>query len=425
MKELLLIKDTLANKISYYHLMLLLLSLPFDRFYSHIILISFAIHTIIQYKKNAVKPIFTLRTLALQSVFFVTAISTIYTSNRTHAFVEWGLDIPILILPLLLCINPIDLRKYKSNLLLIFALGCTATIVYLYFDAFITIRYYKLSFKAILSPAFTNHNFSKPLNIHATFFSLQLVIGLIHLLSQLINKNTIRISKSIYRLCVIILIAGIIQLSSKSIFLALFLIINLALPFIALQGKARSRYFLIVSTISVLAFIGIVNTPYFKNRYLTEFRKDLSATNTEESLEPRMERWIIATELIQQSPLIGYGAGTEIGLLEQKYFDKKYYYSFISHLNAHNQYLSFLIKSGIWGLLIYLLTLFYGFKKAMQKSDIVFFSFMLIVSIVSFSENLLDVDKGVMFYSIFFSFFAFSSYQNAIENYPEKTINIS
>ena len=51
MKELLLINDNTANKISYYHLLFLLASLPFDRFYSHIILISFAAHTLIHLKK--------------------------------------------------------------------------------------------------------------------------------------------------------------------------------------------------------------------------------------------------------------------------------------------------------------------------------------------------------------------------------------
>src|SRR3569833_1200696 len=93
MKKLLLPVDNLANKISYYYLALLLLSLPFDRFYSHLILISFAVHTLIHFNRLALKPIFTLRTLALQSVFFGTVISTIYAGNRDLAFQEWGLDI--------------------------------------------------------------------------------------------------------------------------------------------------------------------------------------------------------------------------------------------------------------------------------------------------------------------------------------------
>jgi hypothetical protein len=59
-----------------------------------------------------------------------------------------------------------------------------------------------------------------------------------------------------------------------------------------------------------------------------------------------------------------------------------------------------------------LLTLIYGFKASLKNKDVVFISFMLVITIVSFSENILDVDKGVMFYSFFFSFFIFSDIEN-------------
>jgi O-antigen ligase len=180
------IKDSLANKISYYHLMLLMASLPFDRFYSHIILISFAIHTLIHFKKNEIKPVFNLRTIMLQSVFFITLLSTIYTVNSTEAFNEWGKHITIFIIPLLLCINPLDIKRYRPQLLMAFALVCTVTIVYLYFDALVTIKYYKLPFSTLFTAAFTNHNFSQPIDMHATFFSMQLVVALLFILSVLI-----------------------------------------------------------------------------------------------------------------------------------------------------------------------------------------------------------------------------------------------
>jgi len=167
MKEVLLIKDNLANKISYYHVILLLLSLPFDRFYSHLILASLAIHTIIQFRKSTVKPLLTWRTAILQSVFWVTIIGTLYTINFKQSMLEWELDLPVLLMPLILCFNPLDLRKYRQNLLMIFSLGCTATIAYLYFDALVTIRHYHLPLSSILSHAFTNHNFSEPIDIHA------------------------------------------------------------------------------------------------------------------------------------------------------------------------------------------------------------------------------------------------------------------
>ena len=68
-----------------------------------------------------------------------------------------------------------------------------------------------------------------------------------------------------------------------------------------------------------------------------------------------------------------------------------------------------MLKSGIWGLAVYLAVLAYGFKIALQHKDVLFISFMLLVAIVSLSENILDMDKGVFFYGFFFSFFLFSN----------------
>jgi O-antigen ligase len=300
------------------------------------------------------------------------------------------------------------MKKYRPQLLLAFALGCTVTIIYLYFNAFATIRYYKLPLSSILSPAFTNHNFAEPIDMHATFFSLQIVLALVYMLSLLIKENSV-LNKIFYGTCCFILLAGIIQLSSKSVFVALFLIINIAFPFLLLQGVQLKRFILVTASISVLIVIGIFNSRAFRDRYLTELRQDLSQSTAGETTDPRLARWEIAVDLVSKVPLTGYGAGSEIGLLQEKYFARKFYRSYLNGLNAHNEYLSFLIKSGVWGLAIYLATLVYGFKKAIPKKDILFFSFMMLMAIVSLSENILDADKGVIYYSFFFSFFVFAA----------------
>jgi len=412
MKELFLIRDNLANRISYYHVMLLVLSLPFDRFYSHLILASLAIHTIIQFRKDAIKPLFTWRTLVLQSVFWVTLAGTLYTINFQQSLLEWELDIPILLVPLIFCFNPLDLKKYRQNLLLIFALGCTATIGYLYLDALITIRHYRLPWSSILSPAFTNHNFSEPIDMHATFLSLQIAIALIYMLSRLVGERLNRSTALLYLFCSLVLTAGIIQLSSKSIFAALFLVINFAIPWFLLQGKRRLWYLLISGGLSCIMAVGIFNSHALRDRFIVELKEDLSSSFAGQTVEPRLERWKVAVNLIQKSPIVGHGTGSEIQLLQEQFFAKKFYSSYIHRLNSHNQYLSFLVKTGIWGLSIYVLTLIYGFKQAIKRHDVIFFSFMMLISVVSLSENVLDADKGVMFYSIFLSYFVFVTEQS-------------
>jgi hypothetical protein len=64
-----------------------------------------------------------------------------------------------------------------------------------------------------------------------------------------------------------------------------------------------------------------------------------------------------------------------------------------------------MLRSGIFGLLIYLIVLCYAFVQSIRKKDFLFFSFLLLIATVSVSENILDVNKGIFFYSFFLSFF--------------------
>jgi len=410
MSGLFQVKDSLANKISYYHLMLLMASLPFDRFYSHLILISYGIHTLVQLKPRAIKPLFTWRTLVLQSIFSITVISTFYSNNPSEGFNDWGKQVTILLFPIFFCLNPLDIKKYRSQLLLAFSLVCTGTVIYLYADALITIRHYQLPVSALLTGAFINHNFAEPIDIHATFFSMQLVIALVYLITVLIKEKD-KYIRLFNLLCSLILLAGLIQLSSKSVLVVVFIIINIAVPYFIFKGAKRWRFIAISSLLSLLLIAGILYSGVFRERFLNEFKIDLSKAKTNEISDGRLARWQVVTDLIRKKPVIGYGSGSEMGLLQDAFFTHKLYNSYLNKLNAHNEYLSLWLKSGIIGLLIYTATLIWGFSINFKQKDLLFFTFLLLIAIVSFSENLLDVDKGIIFYAFFFSFFIFSVYK--------------
>jgi O-antigen ligase len=408
MSGLFQIKDSLANKISYYHLMLLMASLPFDRFYSHLILISYGIHTLIHLKRGNIKPLFKWRTIALQSVFFITVLSTFYSINPHEGFNDWGKQIVIFLFPVFFCLNPLDIKKYRSQLLLSFALVCAITVIYLYADAFITIRHYQLPLSAIISGAFINHNFAEPINMHATFFSMQLVIALVCLISTVIKEKN-RYTRMFYLVCSIILTAGLIQLSSKSVLIVLFIIINIAAPYFIFQGSKRWKFVLFSSSLSLVLIFGILYSGAFRERFLNEFKVDISKATTNETNDGRLARWQVVTELISKKPIIGYGTGSEMGLLQDAFYKHKLYNSYLSKLNAHNEYLSLLLKSGVVGFLIYTATLIWGANIAFKQKDLLFFTFLLLIAIVSLSENVLDVDKGIFYYAFFYSFFIFST----------------
>jgi hypothetical protein len=64
-----------------------------------------------------------------------------------------------------------------------------------------------------------------------------------------------------------------------------------------------------------------------------------------------------------------------------------------------------MIKAGLPGLLVYLFVLMYGLAIAWKKRDLSFAAFLFIIAITSVSENILDLNKGIFFYSFFFAYF--------------------
>ncbi|MEO8173396.1 MAG: O-antigen ligase family protein [Sediminibacterium sp.] len=405
MRNIFFIKDTVANKIAYYHLLAFLVFLPFDRLYSEIALVSFLVHTLIHLRKASFLSVKWSTVLLPASIYLLTCIGTLYTDYRGEAFSEWERQLAILLFPLLFSLTSLDLDKYRLYLLKGLALSCVLTIVYLYSNAIHVIQYNHQSFRLLFTTAFLNHNFAEPVDMHATYFSMYIALSIATFVYLLANTQTKR-SRLLYIAGLVILLAGILQLASRAVFIALFININIIVPLFLLNGRKRFVFMAISLGISLVIIAGLLKSDVFKNRYVTELKTDLTQQSINLNiLEPRVVRWGCAWELIRESPVIGHGSGSEIALLKEKYYAKQYYNSYINELNAHDQFLSFLIKTGVPGLLVFLLVLWAGFAKAIRSKDMLFCSFLVIITIVAFSENILDANKGIFFFAFFFSLF--------------------
>lgn len=407
-KQLFLPEDSLSNRISYYHLLLLMIFLPFDQFFTHLVFIAFALHTLLHVKKADFKRLFTLGNLLLQGVFFSVLLSISYSAYPATALADVTRLLLILLFPVFFSLNSLNIRRYLERLLFVFTVTCMATIAYLYLHAVIIIRHFGLPLNTITSSYFLNQNFSNPINMHATFFSLQVALAFFYLFSQLFKPLNLN-----YRLFYIagglLLFAGLVQLGSKAVLITTVLAVVLAVPFFLLSGFRRFKYFMVSGALSILFIAGLFTVGSLKDRYVTGLKTDLSDPVTYESVEPRITRWNAVLELVAKKPVIGYGAGSELSILGNQFFNKKLYIAYLNRFNAHNQYLSFLLITGAIGLLVYLFTLAAGYKIAICQKNLLFFIFLLLITLVSLSESLLNAEKGVFFYSLFFSLFVFSA----------------
>ena len=405
MRKLFYINDTTTNTISYWHLVGFLVTLPFDFFYSEIILASFAIHTLIHCRKAYLKNLYNMDVLVLTSIYFLGVISILYSPDKKEGVNIATRQLAIILFPVLFSLNSIELKKYRRRLFTFFIITCTGTVIYLYIDAVHTIMYFHLPLSSLFTMAFMNHNFSLPIELHATYLSMYVAFSIIALV-WMITQEKKRNYQFMYAACLFILTMGMLQLSSRAAFVALLIVINLVFPVIVFRGKQRIRFMIVSLFLSITLFFGISHVDSFKERYISELKKDLTQKpDLIEINEPRVARWKVTVDLIKRSPVVGYGLGAEKNLLKEKYFEEKLYTSYLNEFNTHNEYLSFLLKNGVIGLALFIYVLFYGFAAAWKQRDLLFLSFLILITIVCISENVLDLNKGIFFYSFFFSLF--------------------
>lgn len=405
MRKILFIEDTLSNKISYYLLVYFLIFLPFRIIYSELALAALGLVTLVNFKINRLPLLLNKHVIVMGSLYLLGLIGILYSPDIREALHVAERQLAILVFPIVLVLNGIDLAKYRSRLLMIFGLTCVATILYLYAAAFYTIHFGHLPLKNLFSIDFMNHNFSLPIQLHATYLSMfaTLAVTVFLYLFQKADKLSLRI---FYSICVIILLAGMIQLSSRAPSFAILFIINIVYPVFLLGKKKRVGVIIAAAILTAGTLFSIYNINSFKSRYVGELKNEFGMdTVNAEFTEPRAERWKAELELIKRSPLTGYGSGSEKKLLKQKFFEMKLYLPYALNFNSHSQYLSFLLNMGLLGLAGYLFVLGYGFLFAWKEKDFIFLGFMVIISVVSFSENILFLNKGIFFYSFFLSFF--------------------
>lgn len=66
--------------------------------------------------------------------------------------------------------------------------------------------------------------------------------------------------------------------------------------------------------------------------------------------------------------------------------------------NSHNQYVDYVLSSGIWGIIILLLMMIVPLVKAIKGKDPLLLSFIILISLCMLTENILSRHSGVIFY---------------------------
>jgi hypothetical protein len=140
------------------------------------------------------------------------------------------------------------------------------------------------------------------------------------------------------------------------------------------------------------------------------------------TLTMRLEFWKTACYIINEHPLVGVGTGDIQDSFNKMYVQTNSKLDMIWRLRCHNQYLAIGVAFGFFGLLIFMIYLFYPAIILRKELHYLYWPFFLIALLSFVTEDTLETQSGVTFFIFFqtlFLWLASFSEMNSIKNPTE------
>lgn len=332
-------------------------------------------------------------------LYVIYLIGMLYTQSPKHGWMDMQIKLSILLFPILLSAEKAVAFKKQKWFGFAFILGAVLHGVYCLLFA---IRLYLT--QGIMQ--FTYLPFSK--YVHPTYFSMYIDLAFVFIYYALTEKGKEIILREKIFLYIsapfLLLILVLLESKMGIIITALLLIVFLAKYF-------SSRYSIFKTWAMILVLLAIIIAGITKVSRFNALENLLSGktTNTAsvESNEARVYVWGASSKLIKNSPLIGYGTGDTVALMQQ-YKQDGQMGIYHEKLNSHNQYLQTMVAVGIPGILILLANLFIPMFLAIRQKRFVYLMFLLILCVNFLTESMLEQQAGTMFYGLINSLLMFN-----------------
>ncbi len=347
------------------------------------------------------------------ALYLIYILGLIHTEDFKRAFSLLERMLPILIVPIVLSsIEKIE-RKRVTWIHVSFITSVIAASLFCLINAFLQWKGSSDPIAALISnPKYLYSNLLAPLDITPTYFAMFILLALSILFfyfDKVKEKKTkvLTVVTFLYLNLYLFLLAnrtGIIVLAILGIFI-----------FFKSNRKIKA---LLVLTLVILGAL-MFKSDFWKQRI---FNTTGMIANSQEVKDLNKHRAIATEIFLNQDPknyIFGYGTGDTQMFLNLEYRKRgRQYFKWSKNMNFHNQYFQIIAVLGIFGLVVLLSNLIYPFwsnRKDPGELSILYLMFMAIVIIFFMTESVLVRQKGIVFYAIFNSLYAFHNYNIKIE----------
>lgn len=346
--------------------------------------------------------------LYLPSLFFILiAVGTIFSPFKENAFKLWIKYLPFLIVSLAYVFSGTEIKKeapkYISAGVIV---GVTAVLLFLFGKVGIEfIQSGEKNWLRLFSFEYTYNRFLSPLDMHPTYLAILIIV------SNYFVYNFKKVNKAVRILLLLFNAIGIFFVMSRVGIIIFFF--QVALLFFFLDRKKKIVYG--ISMVIIVLATGLLYQFQLRHFYVLqrlslELTWDLNPTNVDSEInnrvadDSRIARWSTIIQAIEKKPVLGYGVGSEKSVLYDIYGENDLIISQERQYNTHNQFLFFLLETGIIGFFVFLAYFIVNVKYAFDKNDIFLFLFLFTVFFACLFENYLNRTMGILAVSIFLTF---------------------
>ncbi|MBR9855643.1 MAG: O-antigen ligase family protein [Algicola sp.] len=243
-------------------------------------------------------------------------------------------------------------------------------------------------------------------DVHRTYFSLYLIISLSYVLyyfSEYIKLRG-RSANWIGYLSLLLIMSGLIVIQSKAGWI---LAIGVIFSFLLVKSKHKLKSMVILTAVLSLIFIALKPFMEYRLAPLVEEIKAIALPGTDReksfainlrpgSAEIRYMVYKSSLQLINKSPLLGYGTGDVKDVLRAQ--NEQNGFKSIAHLNygPHSQLLDVLLSFGILGALIFLLVFLLPMVDLVRSGNYFATTVLLMILLSSLTESVLSRQEGII-----------------------------
>lgn len=325
------------------------------------------------------------RLIGLAALFAIHFIALSYASNWNEGIRQLETKLSLFIFPIVFSffnLKANDVRK----ILIFFIVALAFFSVLCYINAFVQCSCF-YDDRDTWRSAFHRENYTDIIgDIHVSYFSTYLLfsIGIILFRKDILFHKILKVA------LVVLFTATILIMAGKNAIITLFLIL-LAYIFFKIKGRLKYIYLFIIC---LLLFTVVSTSSMLHERFTTS-----------ESINMKVGQWKAALQVFSSSPIIGVGPGDNNDLLVQQYLANNDAVNYKQKFGTHNQYLNILVTTGIIGLIVWFYCIVTSIKFSIEKKDLTLLLFILIFCVSIATENMLNSQKGVVYFSFFYCMF--------------------